>query len=152
MNDLNKVTQTNDDKLNQALEAMYFGFRAIIAKPDQLLSTLSLSRVHHRILYFIARNPHLNVKELLAKLDVTKQYVHLPMRKLIEDGYILTKPDEKDRRIKRLSLTLKGEALEESLSGIQRNQFEHVFAKVGQEAEVHWRLVMETLIEEGSQI
>ena len=147
MDDLNIMPQEiQEEQLNQALEAMYFGFKAIIAKPDQHLATLNLSRVHHRILYFIARNSQLSVKELLTKLDVSKQYIHQPMRKLIEEEYVLAERDLADRRIKRLSLTTKGSTLEVQLSGIQREQFKEVFEQVGKEAEKNWKHVMKVLI------
>ena len=147
MDDLKLYTQQEENGLNQALEAMYFGFRAIIAKPDEMLATLNLSRVHHRILYFIARNEYMSVKELLKKLGVTKQYIHQPMRKLIDESYIQATPDKADRRIKRLTLTTKGKDLEENLSRLQRNQFKQVFTAVGSEAEHHWKHVMDILVQ-----
>lgn len=145
MNDLNKM---RTDELNQALEAMYFGFRAIIAKPDEQLKKLSMSRVHHRILYFVGRNPGCSVSELLRKLKATKQYVNRPLRYLIEQGYIVTEPDSVDKRIKRLSLSPSGTALEGSLSGEQREQFARVFDEAGIDAETGWRLVMGLLASE----
>ncbi len=53
-----------EQELNQALEAMHFGFRAMIYKPDQRLAELRLSRIHHRLLYFINRNPGCSVNRL----------------------------------------------------------------------------------------
>jgi len=144
MNDLNKK---REEALNQALEAMYFGFRAIIAKPDEHLKALGLSRVHHRILYFIGRNSNCSVSELLQQLKATKQYVNRPLRQLIEQGYVSAIADAEDRRIKRLSLSIEGVLLEAELSGGQRQHFEHVFRKAGMDAEQGWRLVMSLLAE-----
>ena len=148
MADLNRNRET---ELNQALEAMYYGFRAFIAKPDQRLGELSLARVHHRILYFIGRNPGCSVSELLQKLKATKQYVNQPLRRLTEEGYVEAVADEGDRRIKRLSLSPKGAALESELSGAQRSQFERIFQEAGPDAEAGWREIMRLLAKEMSE-
>lgn len=145
MDDLNDPQRDRDAELNQALEAMYYGFRAFIARPDQRLGEFSLARVHHRILYFIGRNPACSVTELLQKLKATKQYIHQPLRRLIEEGYVESRPDEADRRIKRLTLSAKGTALEDELSGIQRDQFERIFREAGAQSEQGWKTVMALL-------
>lgn len=134
-----------DRDLNEALEAIYFGFRAITAKPDERLAGLGYSRVHHRILYFIGRHPGCSVNELLTVMGVTKQYLHRPLRSLTDDGYVLVRPDKRDGRVKRLNLSAKGSALENELSGDQRRRFQEVFAAAGPRAEAGWRKVMALL-------
>ena len=52
---------SRETDLNQALELFHFAFRAFTAKPDQLLEARGLQRVHHRILYFVGRNPEIRV-------------------------------------------------------------------------------------------
>ncbi len=131
--------------LNQALEALYFGFRAITAHPDERLRALGYSRVHHRILYFVGRNPGCSINELLGIMRVSKQYLNRPLRQLVEDGYIQSRQDTRDRRVKRLKLTPKGRRLEEKLTGEQRAQLAEVFKQAGPEAEAGWRRVMELL-------
>ena len=145
MNDLNKYSDEREQALNQALEAMYFGFKAMIAEPDKTLHTLGLSRVHHRILFFIARSSHCSVGDLLKLLQASKQYIHKPLRTLVDQGYVLTTPDKQDKRIKRLTLSVKGSELEAKLSGGQREHFQRVFNEVGAEAEMGWRKVMQAL-------
>lgn len=141
MHDLNDRPDRQAE-LNQALEAMYYGFRAFIAKPDQRLGELGLARVHHRILYFIGRNPACSVSELLQRLKATKQYIHQPLRRLIEEGYVEARPDRADRRVKRLSLSARGSSLESELSAAQRDQFERIFRQAGPASEQGWRQVM----------
>ena len=53
-----------------AMEAFFFGYQAFTSKPDEILARRGLSRVHHRILFFIAKYPGLSVKELLGYQDV----------------------------------------------------------------------------------
>jgi len=132
-------------QLNQALEALHFGFRAITAHPDERLKALGYSRVHHRVLYFVGRNPGCSINELLGIMRVSKQYLNRPLRQLIEDGYIQAKQDRQDRRVKRLQLTRKGQRLENSLTWEQREQLAEVFRKAGPQAEAGWRKVMELL-------
>ncbi len=146
-----KKSPAREAELNAALEAIHFGFRALIARPDARLAELGYSRVHHRILYFIGRHPGCSVNELLHILGVSKQYLHRPLRRLIEDGYVKAATDPADRRIKRLRLTTRGRRLEADLSGEQRARFARVFAEAGPEAEAGWRKVMELLAASGGE-
>ena len=141
MDDMKKREQ----QLNQALEAMHFGFRRMIDRPDKLLAELGLSRVHHRILYFIGRNPDCSVNELLEIMQVSKQYLNRPLRRMIDEAYVIQKYSSKDRRVKRLCLSEKGKKLEFSLSDIQRQKFKEIFRQTGPQAEAHWREVMTLL-------
>ncbi|MEJ2346198.1 MAG: MarR family winged helix-turn-helix transcriptional regulator [Gammaproteobacteria bacterium] len=141
-------TETRREReLNAALEAIYFGFRALTASPDARLAGLGYSRVHHRILFFIGRNPDCSINELLSTMQVTKQYLHGPLRRLVHDKYVVASVDPEDRRIKRLRLTRRGAGLETQLSGDQRESFEQVFDKAGPQAEAGWRKVMALLAE-----
>ncbi len=139
----------DEASLNKALEALYHGFRAITAHPDEELAALGYSRVHHRILYFIGRNPDCSVNELLTVMRVSKQYLNRPLRRLIGDGYVLSRQDRYDRRVKRLRLSTAGKYLEDSLTGNQRDRLAAVFAQAGRQAEKGWRKVMALLDEQG---
>ena len=50
------------------MEAFFGAYRAFTAKPDEMLARRGLSRVHHRILFFISHQPGLSVSELLIRL------------------------------------------------------------------------------------
>lgn len=143
MADLNR-----EHELNKSLEALYFAFRAVVAKPDAVLAKRGLSRVHHRLLYFVGRNPGLSVNELLAILSISKQSLNAPLRQLMELGLIESTPDTTDRRIKRLTLTKPGLRLEHQLSGDQRQRFARVFEVVGPDGEEMWHQVMHLLAED----
>ncbi len=134
-----------EQQLNQALEAMFFGFRNLVKKPDQDLARRGYSRIHHRILYFIGRNPQCSVNELLKILGVSKQYLNRPLKRLIEDGLVLSQIDPDDRRIRRLGLSEAGAEWEHQLSALQRDRFERVFSQLGEESEQHWHKVMALL-------
>jgi len=136
------------DELNLALESMHFGFRAMVYKPDKRLAQLGLSRIHHRLLYFIGRNPGCSINELLQIMRITKQYLHRPLKQMIELGYIRQTTDSRDRRIKRLQLSASGSKLEYELTEAQRRRFAEIFKQTGPDAEKHWREVMELLGEQ----
>jgi DNA-binding MarR family transcriptional regulator len=134
-----------EHELNLALEAMHFGFRAMVLKPDQRLSELGMSRIHHRLLYFVGRNPDCSITQLLNILQVSKQYLNRPLKQLINQGYIDYRNDSLDKRIKRLVLTKQGAELEQQLTGEQRRRFDEIFQQVGPEVEKNWRQVMKLL-------
>jgi DNA-binding MarR family transcriptional regulator len=134
----------------EAVEAFYYGHRAIVGLPDEVLAAYGLSRMHHRIMYFVARHPGLSVNELLCFLGITKQSLNVPMRKLLDDGFILAVPDSKDKRIKRLTLSDTARALETEITGYQIQLLEKAFAAVGDEAKESWLRVMRTLVQQTS--
>jgi DNA-binding MarR family transcriptional regulator len=137
-----------EQELNLALESMHFGFRAMTYKPDQRLAELGLARIHHRLLYFLARHPDCSVNELLQIMRISKQYLHQPLKKMVAQGYASYRADAEDRRIKRIQLTAKGKKLEYELTEVQRQRFAEIFKQTGSRAEKHWRQVMELLSEQ----
>jgi DNA-binding MarR family transcriptional regulator len=131
--------------LNAAIELMHFGYRAMVAKADRVLAARGLSRVHHRILYFVARLPRPAVNELLRTLAVSKQALNGPLRDLYAQQLIAFERGADDGRVKRLALTPAGKRLEGKLSALQRQQFEAIFAAVGAPGEAGWRAAMAVL-------
>ncbi len=136
------VDQLNSKELREAIEQFYFAYRSFTSGPDRILQEQGLSRVHHRILYFVGQNPGVNINELLAILDVSKQALNAPLRKLIEEGLIQQKTAEHDRRVKRLSLSKAGQKLEAKLTNTQLRLLGNVFAEAGSQAVSGWREIM----------
>ncbi len=131
-----------EEQLRDAIELFYFAYRAFTAEPDRMLAEHGLGRAHHRILYFVGRNPDIAVNALLALLAVSKQALHAPLRTLLEGRWVSVRPDSKDRRFKRLRLTEAGRKLEARLTGAQMRHLDAVFAGRGDRAEEGWRSVM----------
>lgn len=129
---------------------LFFAFRALTAEPDRVLAERGLSRVHHRVLYFVGRAPGLRVGELLATLRVTKQALNRPLRELVRLGLVATATPAHNRRAKELRLTEEGERLERRLTAAQRRRFARAFEAAGVEAEQGWREVMRRLAGGGS--
>jgi DNA-binding MarR family transcriptional regulator len=135
-------TARRERELDQAWELMHFALRAVIARPDQMLERRGLSRVHHRILFFVARQPDLTVNELLQVLGVSKQALNLPLRQLYTQNLVTYTPAPQDRRQRRLVLTEAGRELERRLTEPQRRMFDAALTGAGVRAEVAWRRVM----------
>jgi len=132
-------------RLLSAIEQLFFGYRAFTDLPDRILERQGLGRVHHRILYFVGRNPHISVSGLLDILSVSKQAIHGPLKQLTALNLIAMQPGAADRRVKQLSLTPQGQALERELTGAQTRHLQSVFDRAGPEAEAGWRAVMQQM-------
>lgn len=132
-------------ELRLAIEQLYFGYRAFTAPPDRVLDQRGLGRVHHRILYFVGRNPQISVNALLNLLSVSKQALNAPLRQLVEMRLIEIAAAGHDRRVRQLSLTPEGQKLEAQLTGTQMKQLQAVFEQTGASAEAGWHQVMQRL-------
>jgi DNA-binding MarR family transcriptional regulator len=129
------------------MEVFFGAYRAFTAKPDEMLARRGLSRVHHRILFFIAHQPGLSVSELLTRLGVTKQALNIPLRQLIEMQLVDSAPAAEDKRKRLLALTPEGAKLEQKLRQEQVRTLQNVFGEVGEEAVAGWLRVNQALAE-----
>ena len=132
-------------ELDLALELLFYGFRGVTAEADRVLSERGLSRVHHRILYFIRRNPGIRPGALLEVLRVSKQALSRPLRDLVGRGLVEAAVPPENRRTKALRLTAAGARLERSLSGSERARFARAFRAAGPAGARGWREVMRSL-------
>jgi DNA-binding MarR family transcriptional regulator len=130
---------------HEPLALLHFAFRAVVKGPDEILARRGLSRVHHRILFFIARFPLSTVGELFGTLGISKQALHRPLSALQRARLVVARPDRGNRRQRRLALTPTGAALEAALSGAQRDLFAEVFRSAGPRATQGWQVVMRAL-------
>lgn len=139
------VDASNRAALRPSIELFFFAYRAFTSRPDRILEQRGLGRVHHRILYFVGRSPGLTVNALLETLQVSKQALHAPLRKLIQNGLISAAAAPRDRRVKQLTLTSAGRQLEQRLTATQTKQLSQAFAKAGPTAVAGWHAVMREL-------
>ncbi len=142
------MTSTRNRSLHEAIESFHFAFRAFTARPDQILAERGWARLHHRVLYFVARRPGQRVSDLLTTLGISKQALHGPLRQLVEAGLVEVAPDADDRRGRCLSLTAEGKTLESQLSATQCDILARVFRQQGADAEAGWRQIMAALADE----
>jgi DNA-binding MarR family transcriptional regulator len=139
------VDLNREDELRRAIELFFFAYREFTDRPDRILERRGLGRVHHRILYFVGRNPEISVSGLLQVLAVSKQALNAPLRQLTEMDLIAVVAGPGDRRVKKLVLTDRGRGLEAELTGTQMRHLSDAFDKAGRISEGRWIGVMEAL-------
>jgi len=113
------------------IELLFFAYRDFVGDPDEVLAKLAFGRAHHRVLHFVNRNPGMKVADLLEVLKITKQSLGRVLKQLIDDGYIVQREGENDRRQRLLYVTPAGEALALQLAGLQTARIATVLAELG---------------------
>lgn len=137
-----------DDELRQGIEMLFFGYRDFTARADQTLAAFDFGRAHHRVIYFVGRNPGMTVSDLLDILKITKQSLSRVLSQLVREGFIVQKPGTTDRRQRLLSLTDKGAELERKLTEDQRALVARAYKAAGAEAVEGFKKVLLGLVNE----
>lgn len=137
-----------EEELRQGIELLFFAYRDFTAEPDVILAEYGFGRAHHRVIYFVGRNPGMTVSDLLGILKITKQSLSRVLGQLVEEGFITQRPGMRDRRQRLLDLTEKGTELERQLTERQRARIARAYRDAGAEAVEGYRKVMLGLIDE----
>ena len=104
------------------IELLFFAYRDFVGDADDELEVFGFGRAHHRVLHFVHRYPGLKVADLLDVLRITKQSLGRVLKQLLDEGYIVQKAGNNDRRQRLLFATAKGEALVAKLAGLQTDR------------------------------
>jgi DNA-binding MarR family transcriptional regulator len=123
-----------EEELRRGVELLYFAYRDFTRDPDEILAESRFGRAHHRVLYFVGRNPGTTVSGLLSLLRITKQSLSRVLGQLVEEGYINQEAGLEDRRQRLLYLTDKGKAFEKELFASQRDRVAEAYKRAGPEA------------------
>ncbi|SMF60899.1 DNA-binding transcriptional regulator, MarR family [Tistlia consotensis] len=137
-----------EEELRQGIEMLFFAYRDFTAEPDRILAEYDYGRAHHRVIYFVGRNPGLAVSELLEILQITKQSLSRVLGQLVREGFVQQKAGTQDRRRRHLHLTPRGYELERRLTETQAGRFARAYRAAGAEAVEGFRTVMLGLINE----
>src|ERR1700721_989177 len=113
------------------IELLFFAYRDFVGDADHELEVFGFGRAHHRVLHFVYRYPGLKVADLLDVLRITKQSLGRVLKQLLDEGYILQKTGNNDRRQRLLFATTKGEALVGKLEGLQTDRINRALAEIG---------------------
>lgn len=140
-----------EEELRQGIELLFYAYRDFTGEPDAMLEKLGLGRAHHRVIYFVGRNPDTSVSELLAILKITKQSLSRVLGELLRQGYVTQAPGTRDRRQRLLRLTEKGVELERQLTANQRARIARAYRAAGAGAVEGFRNVMIGLIDEADR-
>jgi len=116
------------------IELLFFAYRDFVSDPDDVLAKFNFGRAHHRVLHFVNRHPGMKVADLLDVLKITKQSLGRVLKQLVDEGYVVQKEGENDRRQRLLYVTPKGEALAMKLAGLQTERIARALAELGPNA------------------
>src|SRR5262245_29738064 len=116
------------------IELLFFAYRDFTGDPDDVLAKLGFGRAHHRVLHFVNRNPGMKVADLLDILRITKQSLGRVLKQLVDEGYVLQKEGERDRRQRLLYVTDKGSELAMSLAELQTERISRAISEAGADA------------------
>ncbi|MSO54368.1 MAG: MarR family transcriptional regulator [Rhodospirillales bacterium] len=137
-----------DEELRQAIELLYYAYRDFTAEPDAILARHGFGRAHHRVIYFVGRNPGITVSELLAILRITKQSLSRVLGQLLRESFVEQRKDDADGRRRRLFLTDKAIELERLLTAKQSDRIARAYREAGAEAVGGFRTVLRGIINE----
>jgi DNA-binding MarR family transcriptional regulator len=129
------------------IELLFFAYRDFVGDPDEVLLKLGFGRAHHRVLHFVNRNPGMRVADLLEILNITKQSLGRVLKQLVDQGYVLQKEGEQDRRQRLLYVTSKGEALALRLATLQTQRINRAFSELGPNAHEAARRFLTSMID-----
>ncbi len=135
-----------EEDIRQGMELLYFAYRDFTAEPDEILAEFGFGRAHHRVIYFVGRNPRITVSDLLTILKITKQSLSRVLGQLVREEFIMQHEGVTDRRQRLLELTPKGIELERRLSESQRRRFADAYREAGAEAVQGYRQVLMGMI------
>jgi DNA-binding MarR family transcriptional regulator len=110
------------------IELLFFAYRDFVGDADHELEAFGFGRAHHRVMHFVYRYPGLKVADLLDVLRITKQSLGRVLKQLLDEGYIVQKTGNNDRRQRLLYATPKGEALVDKLAGLQTDRINRAVA------------------------
>ena len=115
------------------IELLFFAYRDFVGDADHVLEEFGFGRAHHRVVHFVTRYPGLKVADLLDVLRITKQSLGRVLKQLLDEGYIIQKAGDNDRRQRLLFATAKGEALVVKLAGLQTTRIERALETISPE-------------------
>ena len=113
------------------IELLFFAYRDFVGDADHELEAFGFGRAHHRVMHFVHRYPGLKVADLLDVLRITKQSLGRVLKQLLDEGYIVQKTGNNDRRQRLLYATAKGEALVAKLAGLQTKRIDRALDEIG---------------------
>jgi len=112
------------------IELLFFAYRDFVGDADHELEAFGFGRAHHRVMHFVHRYPGLKVADLLDVLRITKQSLGRVLKQLLDEGYIIQKTGNNDRRQRLLYATPKGEALVAKLAGLQTDRITRALGEI----------------------
>lgn len=101
-----------------------------------------LNRSQASVLFTLHQRESMSQKELAEQLNVTAPSITSSIQKMEREGYIARKPDEKDQRVMRLTLTEKGRSCIKSVRNVTERMDEILLGGMSLEEKLLFRRLM----------
>lgn len=129
------------------IELLFFSYRDFVGDADRRLAADGFGRAHHRVLYFVSRNPGMTVAGLLELLRITKQSLNRVLKELLDKNYVTQREGEADRRQRLLYVTDAGAALAHELAVLQSQRINRALAQCAPAAREHVVRFLDALVD-----
>src|ERR1700675_702339 len=129
------------------IELLFFAYRDFVGDADHELEVFGFGRAHHRVMHFVHRYPGLKVADLLDVLRITKQSLGRVLKQLLDEGYIVQKTGNNDRRQRLFFATAKGEALVGKPAGLQTDRINRALGGITPEGADTVRAFLRAMID-----
>lgn len=114
----------------------------VIKRSNELLEQYGLKNSQAGILLILHCAGEMSQRELAARIRVTPPSITAAIQKMEKQGYIQRKPDEKDQRMLRLSLTEQGTACVEHVKSVMDTLDGMMFQHMNQEERLLFRRLL----------
>ena len=141
----------SEKEIKKIIELMFFSYRDFTSGPDKVLEKIKFGRAHHRVIYFVGKKEKITIKDLLSILQITKQSLSRVLNQLVREKYIFVSIGE-DKRTKNLTLTKKGQELENRLSTIQVTKIRKIFKNSNENDINGFKIMLYEMIDEKNKI
>ena len=141
----------SEKEIKKIIELMFFSYRDFTSGPDKVLEKIKFGRAHHRVIYFVGKKEKITIRDLLTILQITKQSLSRVLNQLVREKYIFVSIGE-DKRTKNLTLTKKGQELENRLSTIQIKKIRKIFKNANENDINGFKIMLYEMIDEKNKI
>ena len=145
---LNNPLFLREEELRYSIELLFFAYRDFTAEADAILAERDLGRAHHRVIYFVGRQPGITISELLEILNITKQSLSRVLGRLVDDEFVRLEQGQDDKRQRLLSLTDRGHSLEQELTSVQTSRFSRAYKEAGFDSVDGFLTVMQNMLDD----
>ena len=145
---LNNPLFLREEELRYSIELLFFAYRDFTAEADAILAERDLGRAHHRVIYFVGRQPGITISELLEILNITKQSLSRVLGRLVDDEFVRLEQGQDDKRQRLLSLTDRGHSLEQELTSVQKSRFSRAYKEAGFDSVDGFLTVMQNMLDD----
>src|SRR5687768_10605596 len=77
-----------EELMHKDTELLFYAYSNFPSDPDAFHGKIGLGRAHHRVIYFVGRNPAITVTGLLSILRIPNKSLSRVLRELVRLGFV----------------------------------------------------------------